>query len=172
MKRYNYEYSGTCTVTYSDIDQDGYDNLDWHNIRQDPLFKADGYHLQQSPTRSPCIDVGDNSAAGLPATDIDGLPRIIDGDNNRIATVDMGADEQSDGVELILSATALSSNHILLEWLVLDPGPVTSYVLYRNNARIATLTATGSSSTRYSDVIGVEPGTPYKTKFMNTKLPR
>ena len=78
------------TVRYSTIDQDGYDNPDWHNIRQDPLFQADGYHLQQG---SPCIDVGDNGAAGLPAKDIDGSPRIIDGDNNGSTIVDMGADE-------------------------------------------------------------------------------
>ena len=123
------------------------------------MFKTGDYHLQPI---SPCIDTGDNSAADLPATDIDGLPRIIDGDNNSSATVDMGADEQSDGVELILRAIALSSNHIMLEWFVLDPGPVTSYVLYRNGVRIATLTATGSSSVRYSDVIGVEPGTDYQ----------
>jgi hypothetical protein len=48
------------------------------------------YHLQQG---SPSIDAGDNLAPNLPDTDIDGNPRVLDGDGNGTAIVDMGVDE-------------------------------------------------------------------------------
>jgi parallel beta-helix repeat protein/predicted outer membrane repeat protein len=63
------------------------------NINEDPRFKdpANGdLHLQPG---SPCIDTGDSSAPGLPATDPGGDGRILDGDNDGAAVVDMGADE-------------------------------------------------------------------------------
>ncbi|TMA61480.1 MAG: hypothetical protein E6J80_00105, partial [Deltaproteobacteria bacterium] len=63
------------------------------NISADPLF-ADpvnaNYHLQLG---SPAIDAGDNTAPELPAKDIDGDPRILDGDGDGVAVVDMGVDE-------------------------------------------------------------------------------
>ncbi len=83
--------SGTPSVTFSDI-QGGYYGTG--NINTDPLFVNPGsgnFHLQ--PT-SPCIDSGSNPA--VPAsitTDFEGDDRIIDGDGNRNAIVDMGADE-------------------------------------------------------------------------------
>ena len=61
------------------------------NINVDPLFVGSGnYHLRFT---SPCIDVGLNSAPGIPSSDFEGNYRIIDGDKNGTATVDMGADE-------------------------------------------------------------------------------
>jgi hypothetical protein len=79
-------------VTYSNVDQDGYEGIDG-NIRQDPLFADQAnndFHLQRD---SPCIDAGTNTALQLPATDFEGDVRIIDGNNDATATVDMGADE-------------------------------------------------------------------------------
>ncbi len=77
---------GSPVVTYSDV-MGGYSGTG--NINADPLLTAD-LHLQ---TGSPCIDVGSNSVPLLPAIDIDGDYRILDGDDDGPATVDMGADE-------------------------------------------------------------------------------
>ena len=63
------------------------------NISADPQFvhpSTGNYHLQLS---SPCIDAGDNAAPDLPATDIDEDARILDGNRDGAAVVDMGVDE-------------------------------------------------------------------------------
>jgi hypothetical protein len=77
-------------VTYSDV-QGGYTGEG--NIDADPLFldAANGdYHLRPG---SPCIDAGYNAAPNLPAHDFEGDPRIVDGDGDGVAVVDMGVDE-------------------------------------------------------------------------------
>jgi subtilisin family serine protease len=77
-------------VTYSCI-QGGYDGEG--NIDSDPCFvspDANNYHL--SPN-SHCIDKGDPDFTDSNETDIDGEPRIIDGNSDGIDIVDMGADE-------------------------------------------------------------------------------
>jgi hypothetical protein len=57
----------------------------------DPLFAGgNDYHLQAT---SSCIDAGTNSAPSLLATDFEGNPRIMDGNRDGDAIVDMGADE-------------------------------------------------------------------------------
>lgn len=84
----------------------GYNN-DYHNLSGawtnqagnkdvDPLFvdpeKGD-YHLQPD---SLCIDKGTNDVPELPEKDMDGKPRIIDGDGDGEAVVDMGVYEFGD----------------------------------------------------------------------------
>jgi parallel beta-helix repeat protein len=66
------------------------------NINADPLFvdpSKNDFHLQGA---SPCIDNGNNSTPNIPITDFEGNSRIIDGDNDGTATVDIGADEYAD----------------------------------------------------------------------------
>jgi len=86
---YNYDTSSSL-VSYCDV-QGGYGGQG--NINSDPLFadpENGDFHLQAT---SPCIDKGNNSAPGIPNTDFEGDPRIVDGDNDGTATVDMGMDE-------------------------------------------------------------------------------
>ncbi len=91
-------YSSFPSITYNDV---------WGNfplnysgcaegtasISEDPLFvdpTISGYQLRAG---SPGIDTGDNSVSGLPELDLDGNPRIVDGDGDGAAVVDMGAFE-------------------------------------------------------------------------------
>ena len=84
-------------VTYSDL-QGGCNIISGNvcgtgNIDTDPLFvdaENGDYHLLPD---SPCIDVGDNDALELPGHDFEGDDRILDGDGDGDAIVDMGVDE-------------------------------------------------------------------------------
>lgn len=91
-----YKYDGSSSYTYCDV-QGGYSGTG--NINQDPKFVdpgANDFHLMAD---SPCIDVGNDTPTHffgynvLPATDYDGNPRIMDGNKDEIAKVDMGAYE-------------------------------------------------------------------------------
>jgi len=86
---YNDETSNPI-VTYCDI-QGGFEGQG--NVNSDPLFfdpSNSDFHLTKG---SPCIDTGSNSAPGIASTDFDAEPRIVDGDSDGSATVDMGVDE-------------------------------------------------------------------------------
>jgi parallel beta-helix repeat protein len=90
-------YNGTqvsgVTPTYSCI-QDWTGDPNLHNISTDPCFvnpSIYNYHLLYN---SPCIDTGDSNVVGENETDIDGQPRIMDGDGNGTYLVDRGADER------------------------------------------------------------------------------
>ena len=62
------------------------------NIDEDPMFVNQGedFRLRSS---SPCIDRGINRAISYPSVDLAGAPRIVDGNNDKIPVVDMGAYE-------------------------------------------------------------------------------
>jgi len=62
-------------------------------IHVDPGFvsvPSGDYHLRIG---SPCVDSGSNDAAELPGPDCEGDERIVDGNLDGLAVVDMGADE-------------------------------------------------------------------------------
>lgn len=94
-------------------------------IWADPLFE-DYYHLSAD---SPCIDTGDGDGVSSDAVDIDGEPRIMDGDMDGTSTIDIGADEfpgaagdvkgQIDDLETVyldgMIVTAVFDDHIYVE---------------------------------------------------------
>lgn len=81
-----------CTATYSCI-EDPNDANGVGNITSDPCFvnpDTNDFHLMWN---SPCIDVGDPNVNYDGEKDIDGQPRLADGDADDTFVVDMGADE-------------------------------------------------------------------------------
>ncbi len=92
------------------------DNLVSHapTFARDPDDGGDGWGVGDNDdfgdlgltANSPCVDTGDNAAVTV-ATDLAGLPRIVDGDGDGTATVDMGAFElHPDGDRSIPTASA------------------------------------------------------------------
>ncbi len=85
---------GSAAVTYSDVQGDP--DIIWPgegNINADPQFADDDGRLSFG---SPCIDSGHTGAVSV-ATDLDGNPRVMDGDFDGIEVVDMGAYEFQGG---------------------------------------------------------------------------
>jgi hypothetical protein len=91
-----YKYASASSYIYCDV-QGGYSGAG--NINSDPLLVNalnGNFHLKPG---SPCIDAGTNTPINfvgwnvLPEKDFDGNPRIMDGNHDTIAQVDMGAYE-------------------------------------------------------------------------------
>jgi hypothetical protein len=102
------------------------------NISANPLFINPGtdFHLVLS---SPAVDAGDNGVAGLPATDLDGNPRIQDATHKGHPVVDMGAYEYPGLLDGTPFSTTLTSS--------LNPAP------YRQSVTFSvTETATSSGA--------------------------
>ena len=88
------------------------------NIDVDPLFiDANGaddiYGTEDDNLRlqagSLCIDAGDNGAATV-ATDLDRIPRVIDGDGNGTVIVDMGAYEYHEPAVIYVDDSAVGAD--------------------------------------------------------------
>jgi parallel beta-helix repeat protein len=91
-------YAGACA------DQTGMNG----NISVDPSFvnvNTDDYHLKFA---SPAIDAGTNTASNLPQKDFGGNLRILDGNNDCVSTVDMGAYEFVGTANAAFSSNTLS----------------------------------------------------------------
>ncbi|MGH7303685.1 MAG: right-handed parallel beta-helix repeat-containing protein [Candidatus Rokuibacteriota bacterium] len=80
-------YGGLC------VDQTGVNG----NVSVDPAFVAPGAGDYRLQIGSPVIDAGNSAAADVPATDLDGNPRVVDGNGDTVAVVDLGAYERLSG---------------------------------------------------------------------------
>ena len=101
---HNYNSDVTLSISYSDI-QGGLEGIETNgngeifwlegNIDEDPLFIGTGDYPFTLSENSPCIDTGtpDTIGLNLPPWDIIGNERIWDGDEDGVATIDMGAYE-------------------------------------------------------------------------------
>ncbi len=94
-------------------------------IYDDPQFMdyAGGdFHLAET---SPCIDTGDESLVSftLPEFDLDGNNRIVDGDNNGTATIDMGVFEY---YESVITAGFISGTVTDIEGSFLENAEITA----------------------------------------------
>jgi predicted outer membrane repeat protein len=111
-----------------------YSNVRWpkpdpggSNISVDPMFvfENDGHLLPGSP----CIDAGTNTPiSGLSETDLDGNPRVIDGDLDGFAIVDMGAFEFDSAV----SRLAISDSEFTFSCAKNGPNPEPQVLQIRN----------------------------------------
>ena len=79
------------------------------NISANPLFISSGtdFHLVLS---SPAVDAGDNGVVGLPATELDGNPRIQDATHKGYPVVDIGAYEYPGLLDGTPFSTTLTSS--------------------------------------------------------------
>jgi len=83
---------GTVTAYCSNADSTECTGVNWGtpNMDADPQFASNGWgHLKRT---SPCIDAGDNSVVRW-IMDPDNKPRVLDGDNDSVAVVEMGCFE-------------------------------------------------------------------------------
>lgn len=82
------------------------------NISADPLFlgAAADFRLQAG---SPAVEAGVNTAPGLPSTDLDGNPRIVDGNNDGTAVVDMGAYELLPTTDTVSPSSLAFGDHVV-----------------------------------------------------------
>ena len=65
------------------------------NLREDPLFVDADHHNYHLSSASPCIDTGSNTVVKH-ATDLDGVPSILDGAWDGSVTVDIGCYEYTE----------------------------------------------------------------------------
>ncbi len=159
-------YSGLCAGA---LGVDG-------NISTDPLFvdAANGdYRLQDV---SPLVDAGDNSAPGLLPTDANGRPRLVDGDADGVARIDLGAfefgpgpmanagpdQEVTDQDTVVLDGTGSinPAGHVLTyEWSLngtaLATGPTPSVSPLPLGTHVITLTVTDTEGATASDSVTV-----------------
>ena len=94
--------ASTTTVSFSDV-HGGWPGAG--NINIYPIFADAGAGDFRLTWYSPCVDTGDNNAPGLPATDLAGNPRVMDGDRDGNSVVDMGAYELEAGLFKVAAGT-------------------------------------------------------------------
>lgn len=89
----NPQFSHNCVYNPDSFNYDS--NFTNHptDIQADPLLEDWQFGRLHLKTGSPCIDAGDNTPVLTTDADLDLLTRKVDGNNDSVATVDIGADE-------------------------------------------------------------------------------
>jgi len=105
-----FEVDGVCNA-YNSCISDGFTGT--NVISDDPAFVDLDSFIFQLTQNSPCVDTGDTSilTLTLPELDLIGNIRILDGNNDGTATVDMGAYE----FESTVSTTGTLSGYVIDE---------------------------------------------------------
>jgi len=107
---------------------------------------------------SPCIDTGNNNALSIPTNDFEGDERIIDGDENGIATVDMGVDEYQDVTQTTVNGTlTLPEEAVNKEYVVIVDNDTEG----DNGWAAATVGTCGSGTAVDYSITNVPAGTYY-----------
>jgi len=134
--------TSSINITYSAI-KGGYVGVG--NINADPVFVGGGdYHLQST---SPCINKGTNTpSGGLPSTDKDGNPKIING------LVDIGTYEFGIPTEAISSITHRATTPLGI-------GAKLIVTMQGQAGGFATFTIAGMATTTMTGVNGTYTGT-------------
>lgn len=124
------------------------------NISTNPLFADPNHGNLNLLAGSPCIDTGDNTAV-TETTDLNGRPRIFDGDGNGSATVDMGAYEYQPFIIYVDdSATNGANNGTSWENAFICLQDALSAAVYGDQLRVAQGTYKPDRSTAYPNGTG------------------
>ena len=152
-------YAGTCA------DQTGINT----NISADPLFvdaSVSDYHVLPG---SPAIDAGNNAATDLPGSDLDGHARVLDGNGDTVAAVDIGADEASStgaapgafNTSSPANATQDEKRAVLLTWEASAGATAYEYCYDKVDDNACDGTWLPAWSSTSATLFGLEGGTTY-----------
>jgi len=141
-------------------------------ISADPLFVSEAGGNLRLTMLSPCVDAGtpDTTGLNLSVSDIDGNWRVFDGNDDAVATIDMGAYEYNSTPVPVFFASfdvVVNDDSVMLAWLVTADEAIAGFRVYRRNlstGRVATLPENGlipSTETSYVDR-RVQQGTSYE----------
>jgi len=120
------------------------------NKSADPLFEDVNSGAFRLQTGSPCIDTGNNEVDDIPDTDLDKKLRILDGDLDGTATIDMGAFEhgryvivnQPNGSEYWLGTNTPST----ITWVEGDVGETVKIEISRDGGNTWTVIAASTEN--------------------------
>ena len=114
---------GPNTIDFSGLSRDLFVTVTDHysygdNINSDPGLVSPTTGDMHLSENSACIDKGQNTAPGIPETDFENDPRIMDGDSDGIANVDIGADEAGSSIVWLVPSVVTANTDFDLHFHV------------------------------------------------------